>query len=120
MLKEYFINTIYIKMKHCTKSVKNRDYSFVSKNHENVKKIKATCIDTDEVSYYHSIYNCQKKLGINCGIIKMSCDKTNRCKSGKSKVDGKKYKFDYVDEIPDSCFKESQKKRSRKFTSENQ
>ena len=72
------------------KSVKNRDYAFAAKNHQNKKSIKATNINNNEVSYYNSLYAVQQHLGINAGIVKMISEKLNNCKTGISK---KKWKF---------------------------
>ena len=42
------------------------------------------------------MYAVQQHLGINAGIIKMICEGINRCKSGNSKKDGQRYKFEYI------------------------
>ena len=76
--------------------MKDRDYTFAAKNHENKKCVKAINNDTNEVSYYNSMYAVQQHLGINVGIVKMVCEGINNCKSGISKKDGKSYKFEYV------------------------
>ena len=80
---------------NCKKSAKNRDYTFVAKNHRNRKCVKATNISTKQISYFSSMYDIQKKLGINAGIVKMVCEGQNYCKSGKSKTDGQMYTFEY-------------------------
>ena len=41
---------------NCKKSAKRRDYTFAAKNHQNKKCVKATNSDTNEVSYYNSMY----------------------------------------------------------------
>ena len=79
----------------------NRDYSFVGNNHKNRHVVKAVNLDIDEETYYHSMYACSKYLGVNCGIIKMCAEGKNYVKSGISKKDGKKYKFEYVDNLPE-------------------
>ena len=79
------------------KSVKNRDYSFAAKNHQNKKSIKATNINNNEVSYYNSLYAVQQHLGINAGIVKMISEKLNNCKTGISKKNGNSYKFEYIE-----------------------
>ena len=81
---------------NCEKSAKRRDYTFVAKNHQNKKCVKATNSDTNEVSYYNSMYAVQQHLGINAGIVKMVCEKINGCKTGISKIDNHSYKFEYV------------------------
>ena len=67
---------------NCKKSAKRRDYTFVAKNHQNKKCVKATNSDTNEVSYYNSMYAVNQHLGINAGIVKMVCEKINSCKIG--------------------------------------
>lgn len=79
----------------------NRDYSFVKNNHNNRYIIKAVNVETEEETYYHSMYACCKHLGVNCGIIKMCCEYKNHVKSGKSKINGNKYRFEYVELIPE-------------------
>ena len=89
---------------NCKKSAKDRDYTFVAKNCENRKCVKATNKNTNEVSYYNSMYAVQQHLGINAGIVKMVCGGLNKCKSGTSKKDGHSYTFEYVkdDDLPDN------------------
>ena len=56
---------------NCKKSAKNRDYTFVAENHKNKKCVKAINIETNEVSYYNSMYAIKQHLGIDPGIVKM-------------------------------------------------
>ena len=95
--------------------MKNRDYTFVAKNHQNKKSVKAINIYTNEVSYYDSLYAVQQHLGINAGIVKMVSEKQNYCKTGISKKDGNAYKFEYVkkDDMPDNFKKLSDMKTKR-------
>ena len=88
---------------NCKKSAKDRDYTFVAKNHENKKCVRATNITTKEVSYFYSMYAVQQHLQINAGIVKMVCEGINNCKSGNSKKDGCSYTFEYIkqDDLPD-------------------
>ena len=104
---------------NCEKSAKNRDYTYTAKNHENRKCVKATNIITEEVSYFYSMYAVQQHIGINAGIVKMVGEKINNCKTGVSKKDGCKYKFEYVkqDDLPDD-YKKSANKRPRKWSDE--
>ena len=104
---------------NCKKSAKRRDYTFVAKNHQNKKCVKATNIDTNEVSYYNSMYAIFQHLGINAGIVKMVCEGLNCCKTGISKLDKCHYKFEYVNEqdMPDD-FKKSANKRPQRVTKE--
>ncbi len=79
-------------------SKEDRDYSFVSNNHKNRRCIKAINQDKNEIKYYFSIYAVNKHLGINPGIIKMVCENSNNCKSGISKFNNHRYKFEYINE----------------------
>lgn len=83
---------------NCKKSAKDRDYSFLKYNHKNKKFIKATNLNTNKVTFFNSMYSCSKNLGINAGIIKMVSEGLNNCKSGYSKVDKDRYKFEYVNQ----------------------
>ena len=105
---------------NCKKSAKRRDYTFAAKNHQNKKCVKATNSDTNEVSYYNSMYAVNQHLGINAGIVKMVCEKINSCKTGISKKDNCHYKFEYVkkDDMSDN-FKKSANKRSNRVPDED-
>ena len=70
---------------NCKKSAKGRDYTFTAKNHQNKKCVKATDCETNEVTYYNSMYAVQQHLQINAGIVKMVCEGINHCKTGISK-----------------------------------
>ena len=100
---------------NCKKSANNRDYTFVAKNHENIRCIRATNIITKEVSYFNSMYAVQQHLQINAGIVKMVCEGINRCKSGVSKKNGNSYKFEYIkkDDLPDNYEKSANKRPQR-------
>ena len=63
--------------------------------------IRATCKETDTNRFFQSMYYAGQQLGINPGIIKMVCDKQNKCKSGKSKKDQMNYTFAYVQPTED-------------------
>lgn len=58
--------------------------------------MKAINHTTQEVVYFNSMYAVQQHLGIKAGIVKMICEGTNNCKTGISKIHGRRYKFDYV------------------------
>ena len=81
---------------NCKKSAKKRDYKFAAQNHKNRKCVEATNKDTGEKSYFNSMSVVQQHLGINAGIVKMAAEGLNKCKSGKSKVDGHYYTFEYI------------------------
>ena len=105
---------------NCKKSAKRRDYTFAAKNHQNKKCVKAANSDTNEVSYYNSMYAVQQHLGINAGIVKMVCEKINGCKTGISKIDNHSYKFEYVNkqDMPDN-YKKSANIRSNRVPVED-
>lgn len=63
---------------NCEKSAKNRDYALASKNHQNKKWVKTINQNTEEVTYYNSLYAAQQHLGINAGIVKMVCERINK------------------------------------------
>ena len=104
---------------NCKKTAKDRDYTFVAKNCENRKCVKAINKDTNEVTYYNSMYAVQQHIGINVGIVKMVCEGLNNCKSGTSKKDGHPYTFQYIkqDDLPDN-YKKSANKRPRRVSDE--
>ena len=101
------------------KSAKNRDYTFTAENYKNKKCVKAINIETNEVSYYNSLYATGHHLGINPGCVKSVCEGVYGHKSSTSKKDGKSYKFEYVkkEDMPDNYLK-SANKRPRKFSDE--
>ena len=105
---------------NCKKAVKDRDYTFAAKHHENKKCVKAINNDTNEVSYYNSMYAVQQHLGTNVCIVKMVCEGLNNCKSGISKKNGNSFKFEYVrkEDMPDDYMK-SANKRPRKVPDED-
>ena len=107
-------------MTNIEKSAGRRDYTFVAKNHQNKKCVKATNIDTNEILYYNSMYATFQHLGINAGIVKMVCEGLNHCKTGISKKDNSRYKFEYVNEqdMPDD-FKKSANKRTQRVSAED-
>ncbi|AYV80398.1 MAG: hypothetical protein Harvfovirus1_23 [Harvfovirus sp.] len=79
---------------------KKRDYSFVGSNHKNKHKVKAINLTTNTFEIYESLYKCQNDLGINAGIIKMCCEGLNHVKSGISKKNNQKYRFEYTNLEP--------------------
>ena len=88
-------------MKDIEKFSKQRDYTFAANNHKNKKDVKSTFIETGEIDYFYLLCSAQRDLKINFGIVKMCCEGLNRVKSGKSQLNGKFYKFHYVNEIPE-------------------
>ena len=55
---------VMTQQENCKKSAQERDYTFVAKNHQNKKCVKATNTNTNEVSYYNSLYAVQQHLCI--------------------------------------------------------
>ena len=80
---------------NCKKSAANRDSSFFA-NYDRRKRVKAINLETNEISYYNSLYAVQQHLGINRGNINMHCRGINGTKSMTSKIDGCKYAFEYA------------------------
>ena len=105
---------------NCKKSAKGRDYTFLAKNHQNKKCVKATDCETNEVTHYNSMYAVQQHLQINVGIVKMVCEGINNCKTGISKKDNHSYKFEYIDkrDIPGN-YKKSANERSNRVPDED-
>lgn len=106
---------LFTHQENCKKSAANRDYTFVAKNHENKRCVRATNITTEEVSYFNSMSAVQQHLGINAGIVKMVSEGINNCKTGRSKKDGFSYKFQYVkkEDMPDNYIKSSNLRKNR-------
>ena len=103
---------------NCKKSSKNRDYTFVAKNHENKKCVKVINKNANEVSYYNSMYAIKQHLDINIGIVKMVCEGLNNCKSGISKKDGHVFQYIKQDDLPDN-YKTSSNIRPRRASDEH-
>ena len=102
---------------NCKKSAKDLDYTFVANDRNNRKCVKAINKNTNEVTYFYSMYSVKQHLGINAGIVKMVCEGLNHCKSGVSKKDGHSYTFEYIrqDDLPDN-YKKSSNKRPRRVS----
>ena len=96
------------------KSVKDNDYSY-NKQTKNPKCVKATNCETNNVIYFNSIYCCAQHLSISKGTIKRVCDGNKYRKSGISKKDGQRYKFEYVNKenMPDDYIKSANKRPKR-------
>lgn len=79
------------------KSSKNKDYKSIGANawkrRENVKAIE---IESGNVSFYPSRYQVQQYLGINAGMVTHVV--SGFCKIAKSKINGKSYRFEFVNE----------------------
>ena len=105
---------------NCKKSAEGRDYTFLAKNHQNKKCVKATDCETNEVTHYNSMYAVQQHLQINVGIVKMVCEGINNCKTGISQKDNHSYKFEYIDkrDMPGN-YKNSANERSNRVPDED-
>jgi hypothetical protein len=86
------------------------------KNLRNRKYVKAINCNDNTESFYNSLYAVNQHLGINVGIVQMVCEGLNNCKSGISKKDGCRYKFNYItkEELPEDCKKSAHKHPKRK------
>jgi hypothetical protein len=82
------------------KAAKNRNYDFIIDNHKNKHVVKVIDTVTKDVQICASLYSAGLLSGVNCGIVKMCCEKTNNCKSGISKKNNHKYIFEYTNEAP--------------------
>ena len=82
--------------------------------------MKAINKNTNEVTYFYSMYAVKQHIGISAGIVKMVCEGLNHCKSGVSKKDGHSYTFEYIkqDDLPDN-YKKSSNKRPRRVSDED-
>jgi hypothetical protein len=96
---------------------KNEDYALIVRNLSNRKYVRAINCNNDTESFYNSLYAVNQHLGINVGIVKMVCEGLNNCKSGISKVDGCRYKFNYIskEELPEDHKKSAHKHPKRKI-----
>ena len=74
------------------KSIKNRT---TFKTRLNRKSVKGTNKETNEVSYYYSMYAVQQHLEIQSRAVMMVCDGIT--KSALSKKDNCRYTFEYVE-----------------------
>ena len=108
------------RQENCKKSAKYRDYTFIANNNKNRKCVKATNIETGEVTYYYSLYATQQHLGVNLCTIKRVCESCYGYKSGVSKKDDCSYTFQYIKEedLPENYFK-SANKRLRRVSDED-
>ena len=104
---------------NCQKSAQHRDYSFPAKNHQNKKYVKATNCETNEITYFNSLHAVNQHLGINPGIVEMSAEGLNNCKTRSSKKNNQAYKFEYIqkEDMPDN-YLQSANIRPRKYNDE--
>ena len=102
---------------NCKKAVKHRK-TFNSQ--QNRKCVKATNKETNEVTYYYSMYSVEQHLIISHNIIRGVCEGHYGCKSGISKRDGHWYTFEYIKEedLPQNYIK-SKNIRPRKVSDED-
>ena len=120
----FFLESVYLQLmtqqQNCKKTAKYLDYSFVAQNRKNRKCVKATNKNTNEVTYFKSMYAVKQFININPAIVKMVCDGIKYYKSGVSKKDGCSYTFEYVreDELP-SNHKKSANTRPKRVSDED-
>lgn len=77
------------------RSIPNRNATFARTNFDRETTVKAICEDGGE-TIFRSMYQVQKTLGINAGIVKMCITGQNNCKGGFSKVNGLYYTFELI------------------------
>ena len=96
------------------KAAKNHDYKLAAHPRQNNKCVKATNCNTNEVSYFNSMYSAQQHLDVHRSSVKMVCDGIQ--KSSTSKKDGCHYKFEYIkpDELPPDYKKSTNIRPKRK------
>ena len=99
------------------KSIKKRDFSYVANNHKNRKCVRATNIETNEVTHFNSMHAVKQHLDINAGIVSMCCRGIDHHKSSVSKKDGQRYTFEYVkkEDMPDDYKKSANIRPKRVF-----
>ena len=95
------------KSENSKKAAKNRDYTDNVKNFHDTKCVKSIDIETGEETYFNSMYITSKNLGINIGMISKIIRNETYHKTGISKKDGKRYKFEFVKKegMPDDYIK---------------
>lgn len=104
------------------KSAENRDHSFAAKNFYNPKCLKAINIVTNEAIYFNSIYATSQHLGISHGNINEICKNGKYRKTGISKKNGERYRFEYVkkEDMPDNYLKSANIRPKRVSEEEKQ
>ena len=75
------------------KEAGNHDPSFFA-NRKNGKRVKAINLETNDISYYNSLYAAGKRMGVDRSIINRCCQGIH--KSSTSKIDGCKYTFEFA------------------------
>lgn len=78
-------------------SAKTRDYSHLKAGYR-TKAQPVVCIEVGNESNqekFKSYYACSKAKGINASQIRMICEFMNNCKTGISKIDNKRYRFEF-------------------------
>ena len=77
---------------------KARDYSFITQIQSSKRRVKAIKLTDNTFTVYDCINSCQKDLQVNAGVISYCCEGKNNVKSGCSKLDHQRYKFEYTDD----------------------
>lgn len=96
-----------------TEEVTKRDYSFCKTNHQNKKKINGINLETGGELFFNSLYSVNQDLRINPGLIKMNIEVSNNVKTFILKKTGKRYRFKYIDLLPDKYLKSANIKPKR-------
>ena len=81
--------------KNVQRPIKNGDYSF----RKNRRSVKAINIETKQVFYFRSLYAAQQNLSVDRGIVSKCCRKEYGYKTGISKKNGQRYKFEFTTKV---------------------
>ena len=84
---------------NCKRGVNNRNNSYMKDGWNKRKSVKAINIKTKQTFYFNSMCSAEKQLGISAGIVSMCCRGKNHCKTGISKKDGQRFKFEFTTKI---------------------
>ncbi len=96
------------------RAAKNRVYTTIMPKLKVKRPIKAVCVDDGTFEIYDCMNSASKALLINCGIISYCADGKNNVKSGISKKNQQKYRFEWTTEkptkiVPRKSFKKEEK-----------
>ena len=81
------------------RGVNNRDNSYMKSGWNKRRLVKAINIKTEQTFYFDSMSSAKKQLGINVGTISRCCHKIGYHKTGISKEDGQRYKFEFTTKL---------------------
>lgn len=80
------------------KSAEYRDFSYILKNHENRRCVKAINKDTDEVLFFNSMHAAGQHLGLSVSSVKRISEGLYGLKSSMSEKNSCSYTFEYIKE----------------------